>query len=369
MADVTWRCSSCETYNDANAGVCMVCDTQRGRSPADGDSGPTWRCRQCDVWNEADRNSCQGCDTKRTLATEPLPGRPAPGPNARGRVRGPSWNLVDPSAVSTPPVPPVPAEPPGTGAATGWTRSPGADADAGLPHEFPPVKPYFPGSGTPYPITRPPGGRKSSKTLVGMVTAAVIVVVVLIAALSARGSGGPSGGPTGTPTETSGSPSTGGNDASPVGDSGTGEEQASTVDALLSRSSTTRSNLRTAIDGILDCSDVDGGVSTLRSITDDRRSELADARGLSVDGIDGGTEMKDKLVQALKDSLAADEAFLSWAEDTQTNGCDGNADVTSDYRRGESASSAAGDDKTAFIGLWNPIADRYHLDRRTPDDV
>jgi hypothetical protein len=63
------------------------------------------------------------------------------------------------------------------------------------------------------------------------------------------------------------------------------------------------------------------------------------------------------------------QAFLSWAQDTQSSGCDSTATITSDYHAGERHSKAAGKAKSAFVDLWNPIAATYSLDSRSDNDI
>jgi hypothetical protein len=373
MADATWRCASCDTYNDANASTCMVCDERRTRKQATS-AGPTWRCSQCDTFNDSGRTSCLGCGTDRVAATtltETVRGQTAAADPATGgsRVRRLPGDETKPAPPREswrvePPVPPVPTEPvpapPGT-----VPVGVGAGAE-------PPASLFLPPVGaTPFPgPARVPARRSSSAAwLVGFAAVILVGLIVLMSVVAQSGGSTvtPNSGVTvpaaASPLESSPA------DASPPSGQTGGQSEAQAVDALLDKAAASRSGLSTAIDEILDCSDVSGGAFTLQTITSDRESQLGEAQSLQVDALQNGDDMKNALVNALSDSLDADRAFLSWARDTESSGCSGSAPITSDYHRGENDSAAAGREKTTFVGLWNPIATSYLLTTRDDDDI
>ncbi|MDH2429664.1 hypothetical protein [Sphaerisporangium sp. TRM90804] len=143
--------------------------------------------------------------------------------------------------------------------------------------------------------------------------------------------------------------------------------QAGGVDALLSDSGSARSGLGDAIARASRCERA--GVRTIREVTAARREQLARARELAVDALDGGAELKRALVEALDASRAADAAFLAWATRHLDGGCGGPIAEDDDYRLGLSHSEEAQAAKRRFVDVWRPIAATHGLPERQVDDI
>ncbi|HEU4675016.1 MAG TPA: hypothetical protein VFS29_03455, partial [Motilibacteraceae bacterium] len=74
------------------------------------------------------------------------------------------------------------------------------------------------------------------------------------------------------------------------------------------------------------------------------------------------------LASAMQASIAADQAYVQWADDAQ--GCTpGEAPPAQALREGNQLSRSAQSAKSIFVTLWNPIAERYGLPTRTANDV
>ncbi|GAA4567544.1 hypothetical protein [Planotetraspora kaengkrachanensis] len=148
-----------------------------------------------------------------------------------------------------------------------------------------------------------------------------------------------------------------------------GQDQAEAIDDLLDESASSRSGLSTAISDLSACRDMDGALSTVSSIGDDRDSQASTARDLEVDALDDGYSLRDHLVELLEDSAAADEAFHDAGWSYQDDGCSGSITDYSSYDDGVSYSEDAGAAKAAFVDLWNPVAESYGLSTRSRDEI
>ncbi|RSN12605.1 hypothetical protein DMB42_10400 [Nonomuraea sp. WAC 01424] len=136
-------------------------------------------------------------------------------------------------------------------------------------------------------------------------------------------------------------------------------QQAGQVESLLSSSSSTRSNLSTAIADATRCRR--NAVDTIEDITASRRDQLTAARTLELAALPDGAALKQTLIAALDASYDADTAFLSWARRHLAGGCTGPVSGDRDYRRGLSRSEAAQTAKAQFAQSWQPIAEAYDL--------
>ncbi|MFI7700201.1 hypothetical protein [Nonomuraea sp. NPDC049480] len=149
----------------------------------------------------------------------------------------------------------------------------------------------------------------------------------------------------------------------PSEDPDTGEavlaaEQAGRMNELLASSSSSRADLPEAIDRTIKCEQ--GGLDAIEGITASRRDQLASARGLDVDALPGGADLKDALVDALDASFDADAALLSWAR-RHVGDCGGSVSEDRDYKRGLAISRDARKAKARFAEAWRPIAETHDL--------
>ncbi|MGP3928915.1 hypothetical protein [Nonomuraea sp. KM88] len=145
------------------------------------------------------------------------------------------------------------------------------------------------------------------------------------------------------------------------------EQQAGAVNDLLSSSSSARTSLSEAIERARRCER--RGRDTIQDITDRRRGQLTDARALDVTALEGGTELKDALVDALSASYEADAAFLAWARRQSGGNCTGSTAGDRDFRRGIDRSEDAQAAKVRFSEMWRSIATKYDLTAWKPDHI
>jgi hypothetical protein len=78
--------------------------------------------------------------------------------------------------------------------------------------------------------------------------------------------------------------------------------------------------------------------------------------------------VKSKLMTALGSSLTADRDYLSWARQQLSGGCTPTSQ-SSAYNAAFNASRRADAAKQAFVQVWNPVAARYGIERKSPRDI
>lgn len=132
--------------------------------------------------------------------------------------------------------------------------------------------------------------------------------------------------------------------------------QANAVNEVLQSSATTRGELP---GDLQTCDGVSSSISTLEQIVSEREDQVNTARGLTVDALDGGENLRASLVTALEDSLRADRAYLAWANNVQ--GCTGDAPGDSDHTEAAQADEDAGHAKDDVVSAWQPIATQFDL--------
>ena len=108
------------------------------------------------------------------------------------------------------------------------------------------------------------------------------------------------------------------------------------------------------------CIDLPRSVRQIRHVRDQRQTEYDQAQTLQTGALSNGAELKSDLMQALSASLIADNDYLNWAQQQEADCQAGTAPPGID-----SANTQAGNDKTSFIVLWNPIAEQYGLQQET----
>jgi hypothetical protein len=114
-------------------------------------------------------------------------------------------------------------------------------------------------------------------------------------------------------------------------------------------------NLRT-------CDDVSAGVPGFQQVVRDRQQELSQSKKLAVDRLRNGQSLRRSMIAAYENSLAADQAYLAWAQEVQARGCGGKiAPLTGHYQDAIAANGKAGPAKRHVVALWQPIADNYGL--------
>jgi len=222
-----------------------------------------------------------------------------------------------------------------------------------------------------------PGPEPSGRRIRGRVLAAGGVVVVAAAVVSGvvlSGRPAPAHPVAATPTPTissptvsspsPSSPSAAASSPAPV----TASEQAAALSALLTSSVATRTALHSAVTQVGGCTHLSGAVSQLQAVVNRRAGEYGRASALSTGALPGGAQVKSKLMTALGSSLTADRDYLSWARQQLSGGCTPTSQ-SSAYNAAFNASRRADAAKQAFVQVWNPVAARYGIERKSPRDI
>ncbi len=146
-------------------------------------------------------------------------------------------------------------------------------------------------------------------------------------------------------------------------------DQAVAIDDLLDLSGPSRNALRDAITQVLHCDRVAKAIKTLQKVADERGRQLARAKDLTVDALDGGQELKQSLIAAFSASQRADTSYLKWAKRFAQAGCAGRTVGDPAYDAGNAASVDATANKAAFVARWNSIAEQESLPTRTEEEI
>ena len=130
---------------------------------------------------------------------------------------------------------------------------------------------------------------------------------------------------------------------------------------LLLTSEQSRHTLSTTlINDVGHCGDVQGDVTKIQQVADQRSAEYNQATALQTDMIPNGATLKSQLMDALKISLQIDNDYLTWAQQQANSGCAYGFN-SSYYSKATTLDSQATTDKQIFVGTWNPIAQKYSL--------
>ena len=144
--------------------------------------------------------------------------------------------------------------------------------------------------------------------------------------------------------------------------------QAAAVDQLLGSSAAAREALQGAVEQVRGCTDLSGAVASIRAVVDQRVGEYNQASALSTAALASGAIVKSDLITALRDSLAADREYLTWAQQELNSGCTPAAQ-SSAYNAAYQADQRADASKDAFIQVWNPVAARYGVQQKSPVSI
>nr|WP_296075172.1 hypothetical protein [uncultured Actinoplanes sp.] len=145
--------------------------------------------------------------------------------------------------------------------------------------------------------------------------------------------------------------------------------QAAVIDALLDRSVASRNRLNQAIDRVNRCTDLDGALTDMQTVGEERRAQLSEVASADLSALPEGEELRRELSTALQHSLQADEAYVRWTQPTLSEGCGSTAARSAARRDGRSASDQAGAAKVVFLARWNPIAAEMGLPARSRDKI
>ena len=98
----------------------------------------------------------------------------------------------------------------------------------------------------------------------------------------------------------------------------------------------------------------------MQDVVSQRGAEYRQASALSASALPQGAAVQTDLVVMFRTSLAADQAYLTWARQQLTAGCVPPAQ-SSAYSAALNAAQPAGAAKEEFIQLWNPVAAKYGI--------
>jgi len=107
-------------------------------------------------------------------------------------------------------------------------------------------------------------------------------------------------------------------------------------------------------------------VNEIGQVRDQRQAALTQAEGLNTADLTNGAQLKANLISALQASLTADIDYLNWARQQEDPlACIDNSSPSQAGNDNDTAVAA----KTAFLNLWNPVADQYGLQNRGTGDM
>ena len=225
-------------------------------------------------------------------------------------------------------------------------------------------------TGEPDGVGRGPSNPRRRALLPALAAVAVLAVLAVIfagVALSKRPA--PAQSAPSPPASRSASPSATGVSAT-ASPSGTAlaAEQASALGTLLKSSVKARTALHKAVRQVGACANLPGAISQLQEVVNQRSSEYGRASALATSALPDGAKVKSALVAALGISLKADQDYLAWARQQQSGGC-APASQSGAYNAAFSASQQADAAKQAFVQLWNPVAARYGIAQKSPNEI
>jgi serine/threonine-protein kinase len=221
----------------------------------------------------------------------------------------------------------------------------------------------------PVPVPAPPK-RKDQAPLIAALVAIVVVVLAAagsVAFIATRNST-PSTSALAPPSTSASSPATTPPTSTapaqiPTVTPATETEAAEVmaVNGLLTNSGVSRTELSAVVTDVGNCLNVGDDVTELNQIVAARQGELSSAESLQVDAIPGGSQLQSDLVAALQASIAADNDYLSWAQQQNEDNCAEGAN-SQYYSQALSDDQTATDDKATFEQDWTPLADQYGYD-------
>ena len=234
---------------------------------------------------------------------------------------------------------------------------------------------------TAFPAAPPAtAGRSRMPVIAGIVLAAVLLgggtgSYLLLAhhnppATNASNSGtlpptSPATTPLATTTTTTAPPTT-----TPPTTPATGEQQAATNLAnLLQQSVSDRNAINQAYNDVLSCGSLLGqDQQTFQQAASSRQSLISQLSSLPGASALPAQTLSD-LTSAWQASATVDQDYAQWAANENSNGCVANDTSNSNYVAAEGPNGQATTSKTAFVSLWNPIAQKYGLTQYSQDQL
>jgi hypothetical protein len=241
----------------------------------------------------------------------------------------------------------------------------------------PPARPAPPPARPAPPPARPAERAESRSWLIPAVAALVLAAIAVPVMFVAHpfGDHGPGTGPTPPPSATaSGAPASPASpspaapasplSATPTATTTASEQQAAeSLASLLAQSVADRTAVDHAYDDVQSCGpDPSADAQVFQNAAASRQqliSQLADLPSKSA----LPPQMLQELSGAWQASATADTDYAQWALDEEDGTCVPNHTVNSNFQAASGPSEQAVQDKVAFTGLWNQLADSYGLTR------
>ncbi|MFF3275648.1 hypothetical protein ACFYWU_32635 [Streptomyces chrestomyceticus] len=147
--------------------------------------------------------------------------------------------------------------------------------------------------------------------------------------------------------------------------------QAKGLDALLKDSNNSRDAVIGAVKSIKSCDNLDAAAKDLRDAAQQRNDLVSRLAKLPVDKLPGSGELTAALNEAWKSSASADNHYAAWAGQVKgKKGCPkGKARGGKEPAKGNADSGRATKAKQQAAKLWNPIAQKYGLTERRPEQL
>ncbi|MFF3541213.1 hypothetical protein ACFYXD_05070 [Streptomyces platensis] len=149
------------------------------------------------------------------------------------------------------------------------------------------------------------------------------------------------------------------------------ESQAKGLDALLGDSNNSRSSVINAVNSIKTCHNLGGAAKDLRAAAGQRNDLVKRLQQLPVDKIPNHDRLTAALTKAWQSSASADNHYAAWAGQVGgKKGCHkGKARITRQTAQGNAASGQATLAKKQAAQIWNPLAKKYGLTERRPEQL
>ncbi|MFC0847708.1 hypothetical protein ACFH04_28950 [Streptomyces noboritoensis] len=160
-------------------------------------------------------------------------------------------------------------------------------------------------------------------------------------------------------------PTTGGGDGKTEADPA--KAQAVELDKLLADSNNSRDAVIGAVADIRGCDKLDAAATTLRDAARQRGELVTRLQKVAVDKLPNNAKLTAELTKAWQASASADNHYAAWADQSgKDKGCKhGHARRTADANQGDRSSGEATLAKKQAAGLWNAIAGKYGLTKRS----
>lgn len=264
------------------------------------------------------------------------------------------------------------------GASTGGAGyAPGAST--GGPGYAPPSPPFPPPAATrpappgyvPPPTAPYPGPARSNGrhrgALYGGIAAAVVVIAVIVAVALLASNGKPNSNTTGTTSGTT-APTTPASTA-PPGTTASAQQEAQSLNSLLSESSSDRSAIVSATNNIGNCVQLDQAQTALQMAAMSRMMLLSQLAQLNLAQVPNSGALVSSLSSAWQASMQADQAYAAWAGDRAGSGCGTPPSADSNWTAAQAADRDATTAKGSFVSAWNPVAAMYGLPQYTQAQI